>query len=274
MQNNENNDSKDLLPAISDDKLLSMAEQAEKRVAAMNKIKIISLSLTNLNDWVDQNGKPYLQVSGAEKIARMFGISWSIDDPTKEDLGGGHYIYTYKGMFEAYGATIEAVGSRSSKDGFFKRYDYSTGQKLEMPASEIDPGDVKKAAYTNCVGNGITRLLGLRNLTWEEVEQHGGFKRGQASKVEYKSPIKKEQDKPINKEPEDDNRASQPQRRKLYAMCKQRGLTDDSIAAFNDFLKETYKEEHLSKKSMSDIFENFDSAITAFIEEFGNEEKE
>ena len=71
---------------ILDDTLVSLAEQAEKRINAMNKIKQVSLKLTNKHDWTDQGGKPYLQVSGAEKIARMFGISWRISEPEKEFL--------------------------------------------------------------------------------------------------------------------------------------------------------------------------------------------
>ena len=63
---------------ITDETLIGLAEQAERRIDAMTKIKKVSLKLTNRHDWTDQGGKPYLQVSGAEKIARMFGISWKI----------------------------------------------------------------------------------------------------------------------------------------------------------------------------------------------------
>jgi putative AlgH/UPF0301 family transcriptional regulator len=156
---------------ILDDTLVSLAEQAEKRINAMKKIKQVSLKLTNRHDWTDQGGKPYLQVSGAEKIARMFGISWRISEPICEQQDGGHFSFTYKGYFSLAGATIEAIGTRNSKDGFFKKYDWSKTDedgnsiKEELPASEIDRGDVKKAAFTNCIGNGIVRLLGLRNLT-------------------------------------------------------------------------------------------------------------
>lgn len=171
---------------ILDDTLVSLAEQAEKRINAMNKIKQVSLKLTNRHDWVDQNGKPFLQSSGAEKIARMFGISWRISEPEKELLEGGHFSFTYKGFFSLAGATIEVIGTRSSKDGFFKRYNYSNGEKTELPASEIDAGDVKKAAYTNCIGNGITRLLGIRNLTYDDLKQYAGINPDDLGKVDYK----------------------------------------------------------------------------------------
>lgn len=174
------------LTPITDDTLISLAEQAEKRIDAMNKIKRVAIKLTNKHDWTDQGGKPYLQVSGAEKIARMFGISWRISEPIKETIEGGHFSFTYKGYFSLAGATIEAIGTRSSKDGFFKKYGYENGQKQELPASEIDAGDVKKSAYTNCIGNGITRLLGIRNLTYEDLKEFSGITPDQLGKVDYK----------------------------------------------------------------------------------------
>jgi len=181
---------------VASEALVELAAQAERRVEAINKIKAYSLRLTQPSDWVDQNGRPYLQVSGAEKIARLFGISWRIDEPIREDLEGGHYIYTYKGYFSLAGAEIEAIGSRSSKDPFFKRYVYVNGERKELPPSEIDPGDVKKAAYTNCIGNGITRLLGLRNISYDDLEKVAGIKREQITRIEYRSKSKQEDTAP------------------------------------------------------------------------------
>ncbi len=160
---------------ILDETLISIAEQAEKRIDAMNKIKRVAIKLTNKHDWTDQGGKPYLQVSGAEKIARMFGISWRISEPIEDKSEDGHFSFTYKGYFSLAGATIEAIGTRSSKDGFFKKYSYSNGDKTELPASEIDRGDVKKSAYTNLIGNGITRLLGIRNMTYDDLQEFAGI---------------------------------------------------------------------------------------------------
>jgi hypothetical protein len=187
------------LTPIADDTLISLAEQAEKRIDAMTKIKKVSLKLTNRHDWTDQGGKPYLQVSGAEKIARMFGISWKISGPECEQQEGGHFAFTYKGYFSLAGASIEVIGTRSSKDGFFKKYDYSqkdgdgNNVKTELPASEIDRGDVKKAAYTNCIGNGITRILGLRNMTYEDLAEFAGITPDMIGKVDFKKKGKQEE---------------------------------------------------------------------------------
>jgi hypothetical protein len=174
------------VPAIADDRLLAIAEAAEKRIDAMVKIKQLALKMTNPHDWTDQGGKPYLQVSGSEKVGRLFGISWRIDEPLFETDEGGHFGYTYKGYFTLGGATIEVIGTRSSKDGFFKKYD--SGK--ELPPSAIDKGDVKKSAYTNLLGSGITRILGLRNLTWQELET-AGIHQGEVGKVDFKEKGKK-----------------------------------------------------------------------------------
>lgn len=179
-------DNEVIIPPITDDSLLGLAEQAEKRVDALNRIKRAALKATNARDWTDQNGNPYLQVSGAEKVARVFGVSWRIDEPVCEREESGHFAYTYKGYFSLAGAEIEAIGTRSSKDGFFKRYTGHGDDRKELPPSEIDKGDVKKAAYTNCIGNGVTRILGLRNLTWEDLQEFAGITREQVSSVDYK----------------------------------------------------------------------------------------
>lgn len=165
--------------ALDNDNIIAMADQAERRIAAINRIKQVSLQVTNSHDWTDQGGKPYCQVSGAEKIARLFGISWRIDEPQLIIEESGHFEYTYKGYFSMGNVDIEAIGVRSSKDPFF------TGKKDDpKPPTEIDRGDVKKAAYTNCIGNGITRLLGIRNLTWDDLAT-AGIKKEDVHKIEY-----------------------------------------------------------------------------------------
>lgn len=175
----------DTIPVLTSDTLIALAEAAEKRIEAVNKIKMIALRVTNSRDWLDMNGKPYLQGSGAEKVARQFGISWKIEDPILEFEEGGHYSYTYKGKFSVAGVTIETIGSRSTKDKFFMKYEWQSGVKVPLPLSEIDRGDVKKSAYTNCIASGVGRLLGIRNLTYADLAQ-AGIKQEELQGVQYK----------------------------------------------------------------------------------------
>ena len=159
---------------LTNDNLLGMAEQAERRIEAINRIMSASLKITNVNDWVLIGGVPYLQESGATKVARLFGIGWSINEPILETETDGHFTYTYKGKFTMGGVFIEATGSRSSKDEFFTgKEDKEKGKTAKKP-QDIDKRDVKMSAYTNCINNGIKRILpGLRNLTVEEMSAAG-----------------------------------------------------------------------------------------------------
>jgi len=221
------------LPAIVDENIVDIAAHAEERLAALDKIKKVALKLTNPNDWVDENGKPYLQGSGAEKVARLFGVSWRIFEPAEEDIGQGHYIITYKGEFALGGAIITAIGTRSSKDGFFKKYKYAGDERIELPPSEIDKGDVKKAAYTNLLGNGITRLLGIRNLTYEDLREFAGITKEQITSVSYRKGGKPaSQGKPStgNGKPtisDPDAPATEAQVKAIHAILKDRNIEDE-----------------------------------------------
>ena len=175
----EKNNEESMPVVLGADNLVEMANFAEKRIEAIKRIKRAALAVTSVHDWVDQNGKPYLQVSGSEKVARLFGISWRIDEPQLNTEEDGHFSYVYKGYFTLGSITIETIGSRGSKDLFF-----SKSHKEVIPPTEIDRNDVRKAAYTNLLGNGITRMLGLRNLTWEEVKS-AGIDQSKVGKIDY-----------------------------------------------------------------------------------------
>lgn len=162
---------------IETDTIVSIAAAAERRIDAVNKIKVLALRVTNEPDWVDQGGRPYLQSSGAEKVARLFGISWQIFEPELQIEEDGHFMYIYKGLFSFGTVTIEVIGTRSSRDDFFSH-------KGKIPPSEIDKGDIRKSAYTNLTANGITRLIGIRNLTYDDLKK-AGLDITKISKIEY-----------------------------------------------------------------------------------------
>ena len=152
----------------------------EIRNKAFEKVLSVAISATGAADWVDMQGKPYLQGSGAEKVARRFGIRWFDAEIQREDLedeSGKYYIYTVMGK-SSFGdrEIIEAIGTCSSRDKFFGR----EGGKLKK-IQDVDLPNIKKKAYTNFIVNAVTRLLGLRNLTWEELEKFGIRKSGKTA---------------------------------------------------------------------------------------------
>jgi len=154
-------------------------KQAEANKNLMEKFMGLALSRTNASDWVLQNNKPYLQSSGCEKLMPVFGISIKNIHSKKdeyEDEEGKYYIYTYEGDFSWRFGGLEATGTRGSRDKFL-------GNK---PLPEINEPNIKKASYSNMLVNGITRLLGIRNLTRKELEKYGITFEDVAT-VEYKT---------------------------------------------------------------------------------------
>ena len=151
------------------DNILFLAEKAEKYIDAMNRIMDAALRITNEFDWVLIGGKPYLQESGTTKVARLFGISIQlIGQPLVEFDNDGYKTYTYKARFMLKDQFVECEGSRYSGDDFF------AGKDKKKKPDEIDSRDVKMAAYTNCLNNGIKRLIpNLRNIDVATLERAG-----------------------------------------------------------------------------------------------------
>ncbi len=170
-------------PASNVDMTEDILAAANRRVAQLDKIITLALKRTNSKDWVDQQGKPYLCASGAEKIARLFGVCWKdvkCEKIISNDEKGQFYYFEYSAVFMLGNDMITAVGTCSQKDQFFAMV---KGQM--KPSSEIDETNIRKAAYSNMVVNGVSRILGIRNLTWAELEK-ANIKRSEANKVNYK----------------------------------------------------------------------------------------
>jgi hypothetical protein len=207
---------------------------AEKRSTMLKRFIELSLKHTNKTDWVDQNGKPYLTASGSEKIARLFGVkvhSVNYRKVHSQDDRGDFYIYEYTGVAELPSKfdSIEAVGTCTSRDVFFAK----KGQEWRK-LSEIDESNIMKAAYSNLLVNAITRLLGIRNMTWEQVEVAGVFKRSDVQKVEYQNGGKV-----------GGYLISDAQGKRLYAKMRDAKVGDDIL---KEYLKKNYGIE--SKKDI------------------------
>lgn len=155
------------------DNILYLAEKAEQYITAMNKIMDAALRITNELDWVLIGGVPYLQESGATKVAMLFGISIQlIGKPVIECDALGYKTFTYKARFMLKDQFVECEGSRSSSEDFFAGKDNPEKGKKKKKPDEIDERDVKMAAYTNCLNNGIKRLIpNLRNIDIETLER-------------------------------------------------------------------------------------------------------
>ena len=187
-------DTRGLAPmeATSVDALIKAAENAATMVEAYKKFRRATLGMMNSSDWVDQEGKPYPQSSGLEKVADPLGISFGFIGPqTKIELGDRYLIET-KLWFSSSWRRIEVVGFRASDDPL-----YAKRGGVLLPMHEVDEADIRKASYTNCIARGLSIMLGLRNMTWEELGEYGVTEAG-AQKIERKTQTpqtKEEQDK-------------------------------------------------------------------------------
>lgn len=126
-------------------------------------------------------------------------ISWRfVGEPRKEVFPDGHFQYIVTMEFMLGNSTIEVMGIRSSKDPFFSTR-YKEGNKIELPSTEIDSGDVLKSAISNAITNGVTRILGLREIEWDDLKQ-AGIDISRIQKIEYKTqPQQKKQEQPQQK---------------------------------------------------------------------------
>src|SRR5574343_1975727 len=175
----------ELTPITSPEADLSALEaKIEKGLAAYQRILKTAIRYTHAGDWVNQAGIPYLMSTGAERIARPFGIyvkNVMLTKETRNDAKGEYYIYLCKGIVGSnlLGSEIEFEGTCSSRDKFFGM----VGKTLK-PIEDVSEVDIRKKAYTNMFINGVTRFLGLRRLTWQFLSECG-IKQADAAKVEY-----------------------------------------------------------------------------------------
>lgn len=238
----------DVVDIMSDEKGLDLlVAQAEKRVLALKKILGVAVTRTTSKDWVDQQGHPYLTASGAEKIAPVFGVK--MDEPKaeredREDDAGKYYLYTFTARFFWGGGSLYAIGTCSSRDKFFA---WDSKEQTYKALSEVDENNIKKAAYSNLLVNGVTRVLGIRNLEWKDLEGYGISREG-AAHVEYKNGKA------------GSGFISEAQAKRLYAIWKARGIDDDTV---KEFLHENYKITTTKEIKKTDY-----EAIIKWVEEY------
>jgi len=175
----------DLMP-VGD--LPALEKRIESGLAAYHRILKMAVKYTHAGDWVDQNGVPYLMATGAERIARPFGISvqntktWRED---REDNKGKYYIYFCRAVVgsKLLDAELTFEGTCSSRDKFFAMTKVD-GKSVLRPTEDVDETNIRKKAWTNMFINGVTRLLGLRRLTFAFLAECGIVK-AEAARVDY-----------------------------------------------------------------------------------------
>ena len=143
--------------ALQVDDFLEAFEEAKKRILSKNDIMWIG---DDGAPTIEGQGTPYIKRSGWRKLARFFGLSWSIED-VKEIKTENGYLYQAKvKIWHPAGASVEAVGVATSEDKFFTK----GGRR------EANKGNVLMKAITVALNRGISDILGSGEVSGEETE--------------------------------------------------------------------------------------------------------
>ena len=157
----------------------------------------------------------YLKERGAKKIRSIWGIYYRDRSVTKEPNPDGSYSYIVTGtvgskvMDQLYGeVTIEIDGGRSSNDPFFAK-----GNR------EPDPLDVRKASLSNWEARAVSTLLGLKNLSDEDLKRNGIAVEA-ITGVDYQKGAEGGGNTTV---------ISDGQRKRLWAISKEQGITEQAL---------------------------------------------
>lgn len=161
----------------------------ERRNEMMTRILDYAIRATHPGQWCDLGGKPWPTAAACEVMARRCAVSIKNVQTNKvpsTDDKGPFYMYVVTATAQLPGGydSLEAMGTCSSRDSFL-----GTETREGRPLSEIHEDDILKAAYSNMIVNAVTRLLGVRALSWDRLTQ-GGIEQSKTAKVDYQSGAK------------------------------------------------------------------------------------
>lgn len=129
---------------------------------------------------LNMGGNPFIDNDGCQKIAIAAGISFGIPTIEKEwvdDPESGERVYEVivEGVARLNTKEIYEVGGANSQDQFL------AARKLPILRLKIE---VHKKALANWQGRCVRTLLGLKELTWEELK-NAGFEQDKANSVDF-----------------------------------------------------------------------------------------
>ena len=168
----------------NDPSQIDLLGMIEKRNKLLERVLEYAIKATHPEQWTDLGGSPWPSAAACESMARRCGVKWHGLQHNKRmssDERGDFYLYECTGTVELPSGfdSIEALGTCSSRDTFLGT-ETNAGREL----SEIDEGSIMKAAFSNFIVNGVTRLLGVRRLSWARLAELGIGRDGM-SKVEF-----------------------------------------------------------------------------------------
>lgn len=205
------------LPALLKEDFVA---QFEKGITQYKRWVAACYRLTRETHWIN-HGKPggpvryYLQGPGAEALMNPLGISFDRPTLSKLDLGNGDYAYRCEGYLES-----KTLGRRGYYEGYCDSLDQFFTARTGWNR-KTGEGDVRKAAATNWIVNGVTRIGGLRDPD-PAILQAAGLDPAKIPNVDYSG----------RKTPEADATViSEAQGKRLWAICKEAHITEETLRA-------------------------------------------
>jgi hypothetical protein len=156
---------KDIVPVTPGLPSEGALDRAEKRDALMRRVMQLAITATNESDYSMLGQNLWIEATGVEKIARRFGITFGRPTITKEyhDDKDGKRFYTMVCEGEIFMSDVDriwAIGTADSNDQFL----------TQDHKNEADVNDIRKKAWSNWEVNGVTRLLGIRGITTDDLK--------------------------------------------------------------------------------------------------------
>jgi hypothetical protein len=163
------------------DELIAIERGAE----VYRRLKIIAIKMTKPTDWVVMGSAPYLLDRGAEVVAAPFGVDIEpgikLRKEQRTDSRGVYDLWIAEGS--AYsrrlGRRVTDIGTCSERDKFFA----FNGKELKE-VDEIDQANIMKKAVTNLHTRLITKVVGLRGMTLDDLKE-AGVELGNLPKVQF-----------------------------------------------------------------------------------------
>jgi hypothetical protein len=159
----------------SDKEVDDFIARVERRNMAIEKITNAALKRLMPTDFVDFSGKPYLQGVAAERLKKYFGIQ--VTDVERIPAKGYDVVeedtavrlrVTYQANYRLGDMVQVGVGVRDTHNKFLCK----TGDDYKELA-DINLPNLDQSARTAMERDGISRLLGMRGLTWEYLKEIG-----------------------------------------------------------------------------------------------------
>lgn len=177
-------------PALDAEFVEGIGKRIELRATMIRQ----ALKALKPHDIIDFDGKPYIEGEGAARImavVRGFKVG-----ETKFEIEHipPHYFIECSIPIEFMGATTVAIGDCSTQDSFFCGKEGKTGRFAKYKeqtgsdtiAARLLLGDAKKKARENAISRGVSELLGLKGLTWDDLKELGFERAGAGATVAFK----------------------------------------------------------------------------------------